>query len=407
MKHILNILILIFTVNNLFGQFQTCNSNTNKNLYDILFIDENVGIAVGDSGVIVRSIDGGLNWSQIMNNDTVSFKKVKFFDAQNGLAIGSDIYKTDDGGLTWSNIPHNNDIFLDIEILNSTTCLISGSPVSLIKSVDMGKSFSNLVQTNNNIGLLSFINDNIGYACVIGDGGPNPTLKTVNGGISWDTLPHVNHNTVMETMSFVSESVGFKGGWYSANLQKTTNSALSWNYVTYADSSIPGEIYDFHIESNMPNSYYACGWHGQIFKSTDGGNNWITLNSGLSNTTSLFGIYFISDSVGWVVGENGKIIKTTNGGQIVGLSEFQEKPNFVLFPNPTENWSQIKTSNNYNINQIKIYDLCGRELPIVISSNLIDFTPLSNGLYIVKVETDKGGLFGNNSKGMNTPYNIV
>jgi photosystem II stability/assembly factor-like uncharacterized protein len=385
------IAILIFTVQNLFGQFQICNSSTNQDLHDVWFIDQTVGVSVGDSGTILRSVDGGLNWTLIMSNDTVNFKKIKFFDTQNGIAIGTDIYRTNDAGLTWTNIPHSNGVFYDIEILNPTTCLISGSPIALIKSFDTGVSFSNIVpQQNQNIALMSFIDENIGYACVIWDGGPNPTLKTVNGGMSWDTLSHLNHNTVMEAMSFISESVGFKGGWYNPNLQKTTDSANSWNYITYMDTQAAGQIIDFHIEPDMSNSFYACGWYGQIFKSTDGGNNWGTLNSGLSNTTSLYGIYFKSDSVGWAVGANGTIIKTTNGGQTVGLSEFQEKPNLTVYPNPTKEWLNINNPNNYEIIQIEIYNLSGQKLVSEHNLNKIDLISLANGMYFIKIKTNKG-----------------
>jgi photosystem II stability/assembly factor-like uncharacterized protein len=39
---------------------------------------------------------------------------------------------------------------------------------------------------------------------------------------------------------------------------------------------------------------------------------WEQLNSGIN--TNLMALYFLSDDVGWVVGDNGVIIKTTNGG---------------------------------------------------------------------------------------------
>ncbi len=395
MKKICKVLFLVLMSQNLVGQFQICNSSVSKDLHDVWFIDQNIGIAVGDSGTIVRSIDGGLNWTLVMSIDSISLKKVKFFDSQNGIAIGTNIYRTHDAGLSWSNIPHTNDMFYDIEILNSTSCLISGWPTALIKSIDTGSSFFNLVsRQNQHIALLSFIDENIGFACKIWDGGPNPTLKTTNGGLNWDTLPHLNHNTVMETMSFISESVGFKGGWYNGNLQKTTDSADSWSSVTFVDSLTDGQIFDFHIEQNMPNSYYACGWYGQLFKSTDGGDNWFTLNSGLSSNTSLFGIYFISDSVGWAVGANGTIIKTINGGQTVGLTAIEKVPNFTLFPNPTKDWLNIDAPSSYEIKQIEIYNLSGQKLPIKSHANQLDLTPFPNGLYMIAIETNKGRYSG-------------
>jgi photosystem II stability/assembly factor-like uncharacterized protein len=392
MKNLFLILNLIFLTLNLFGQFQYCNSSVSKDLHDLCFIDQNIGIAVGDSGTIVRSIDGGINWDLIMGNDTVNFKKVKFFDVQNGIAIGSDIYMTNDAGLSWSKTPHGNEYYYDIEILNQTTCIISGGPVALIKSSNTGMSFIDLVvPQNGHFGLLSFVNENIGYACNKGGGGSSPTLKTTNGGINWTMIQSGgNVNSVMEAMSFVSEAIGFKGGWYNASLQKTSDSAINWSNINYEDSLTYGEIYDFHIKQSQPNSYYACGWYGQIFKSTDGGSNWIELNSGLSNTTTLYGIFFINDTIGWAVGQNGTIIRTSNGGETVGLFDIEENLKLSLFPNPTRDLVHIAKQEAFEIREIRLYDLNGQELMSENNKETINLRPFPDGIYIIEIKTDKG-----------------
>ena len=58
---------------------------------------------------------------------------------------------------------------------------------------------------------------------------------------------------------------------------------------------------------------YICGFNGIILKSTDGGNTWSTLNSGVTST--LYSIHFVSPLIGFAVGDNSTIIKTTDGGQ--------------------------------------------------------------------------------------------
>jgi len=46
-----------------FAQWYLQNSGTTKNLYAVHFIDENIGIAVGDSGTILRTTNGGTAWA--------------------------------------------------------------------------------------------------------------------------------------------------------------------------------------------------------------------------------------------------------------------------------------------------------------------------------------------------------
>lgn len=396
MKLILPLLMLMIIAQNIFGQFQNCNSSTNHRLYDVLFIDEIIGIAVGDSGTIVRSSDGGINWNTVMSNDTLIFKKVKFFDTMNGIAVGSDIYITADAGLNWSIVPYSNNQYYDVEILNQTSCILSGEPTALIKSTDKGLSFSILVeeQTINSLyGLLSFVDENVGYACTIEGGFSTRTLKTNDGGINWTMVEDTNSQpnpTVMEAMSFISEDIGFKAGWYNNHLQKTTNGALDWIDASFGDSLAYPQIIDIHIMANQPNAYYNCGWYGEIFKSTDGGNNWFQLNSGLSNTTSLYGIFFINDTVGWAVGQYGTIIKTNNGGLVTGIDEDLNQSNFKIFPNPTAGLVNIKNEGNYKIEAIDLLTINGQYIKSFEKGKPINLRNQPNGLYILKIESNQG-----------------
>jgi photosystem II stability/assembly factor-like uncharacterized protein len=57
---------------------------------------------------------------------------------------------------------------------------------------------------------------------------------------------------------------------------------------------------------------YLVGASGSIRKTSDGGNSWLKLTSGVSN--NLLAISFPSETTGYVVGTGGKILKTTNAG---------------------------------------------------------------------------------------------
>lgn len=56
---------------------------------------------------------------------------------------------------------------------------------------------------------------------------------------------------------------------------------------------------------------YICGENGLILKTTDG-KNWLPQETPTTNT--LYDLHFIRDTLGWACGDNGIIIHTVNGG---------------------------------------------------------------------------------------------
>src|SRR5690606_10510554 len=91
------------------------------------------------------------------------------------------------------------------------------------------------------------------------------------------------------------------------------------------------------------------------------------------NPLSITRLRFINDTVGWVVGTQGRIFKTTSGGDpIVGISNNSLKvDNFNLkqnFPNPFNNSTKIEYSiNRSGYYKLDIYDLQGRKIKELFS----------------------------------------
>ncbi len=85
-----------------------------KSILSLQFVNANLGYAVGTSGVLYKTINGGSNWTKtIIDTNATSFStnatlfSVHFTDTDTGYAVGSNmegiIYKTVDGGTTWTN----------------------------------------------------------------------------------------------------------------------------------------------------------------------------------------------------------------------------------------------------------------------------------------------------------------
>ena len=87
------------------------------------------------------------------------------------------------------------------------------------------------------------------------------------------------------------------------------------------------------------NHAVACGNNGVILTTNDGGTTWVRQAS--FTLATLWDVYFVSSSTGWVVGE-GVIAKTTDGGvtwQIQMVLNFPNALKSVFFVSPNLGWA--------------------------------------------------------------------
>jgi photosystem II stability/assembly factor-like uncharacterized protein len=78
-------------------------AHTRKLLYDVAAIDGNHAWVVGAVGTILRTVDGGRNWDEQSSGVTEALRAVHFVDPQRGWAVGAKgtIISTANGGARW------------------------------------------------------------------------------------------------------------------------------------------------------------------------------------------------------------------------------------------------------------------------------------------------------------------
>ncbi|MBM4175280.1 MAG: hypothetical protein FJ213_03780 [Ignavibacteria bacterium] len=106
---------------------------------------------------------------------------------------------------------------------------------------------------------------------------------------------------------FMNENIG----WIACDhgeIYKTTDGGESWVFQITGSTS---RLFSIHFVNQ--NLGFCVGWNGIILKTTNGGNNWETKADGLSYF--LHSIYFIDEMHGWTVGYDGKIFYSSNGGE--------------------------------------------------------------------------------------------
>jgi len=359
-------------------------SNTSFNLNDVHFVDANIGCAVGDSGTILTTTDGGDNWIVQQSGTTNEIHSVHFTNPLTGFAVTSNrLLKTTDGGTNW--------------LIQDTTILGYSPPIffigidtgfvvgdgKILKTIDGGLNWT--MDTSANVTTHSFwaTNSNTFYL-----GMENfSILKSTNGGMNWAQISPFSTYGDYESIFFTDQNTGYfvGGGWAqgftNSAFRKTQDGGATWSYPL---GNINKWLTCIFFTDGLTG--YMTAQDGSILKTTTAWNNWSTLNSTVSS--SLNSIFFADSFTGYTVGNGGIILKTTSTG--VGLDEKTLEEKLIIYPNPTSDQITISLGNSV-IHSIKILDQSGKiTMTVDPSITCIHVEDLSRGIYFIQIVTDEG-----------------
>jgi hypothetical protein len=238
---------------------------------------------------------------------------------------------------------------------------------------------------------LYFTSPQIGWAAgSVGNQGA--LFRTTDGGATWTLKSLQPFPVYLYSVFFVNESVGYASG-YRETILKTTDAGESWSIQRQAESG--QGLYSVAFLS--PDTGYVVG-DGKILYTTNGGVLWQQYLP--SNFNRLEDVHFVSNTVGWIVGASGTILRTTNAGglTVVKANEptfsdaFHLDQNYPNPFNPTTTMSFELTSNSFV--SLTIYDILGREVSTLVHEELprgthartFDATGLSSGVYTSRLE---------------------
>jgi len=215
---------------------------------DIAYVDNNVGYASCESGVIGRTTDAGRTWTFIQIPTKDFLTAIEFPSAKIGYitANGGKVFKTTDRGLSWT------------ELTTPTTT---------------------------NLNSLWFFDVNNGI--IVGDaqGGSARIYKTTDGGATWTSLAagFPVQNKHIRAIAFANESVGYVSG--SAGLvAKTMDGGLTWTNISITTTNpAPVSASTNYVSQNYPglgvvdeqNVIISSQNNTYVIKSSNGGTNWV------------------------------------------------------------------------------------------------------------------------------------
>ena len=377
------------------------NSGTSSTLYSVTFTDINTGTAVGASGIIRRTTNGGINWFSQMSGTSSTLYSVHFINANTGTIVGSGgiIRRTINGGVNWfPQTSGTSQTLKFVYFINANTGVIVGNNGIIRRTTNGGINwFSQLSGTNNNLNSVYFINANTGTTV----GKYGTVRKTTNGGINWFSQSVPTTTYELTSVYFLNTSTGIitKANYnYTRSIYRTTNAGITW-YEIYTGSVHSLYALDFPSSS----SGYLIGGEGDIFKSSNSGANWTFYPAGIMNW--FYDGSFANENTGWVVGTSGIILKTTTGGVVVpnppsnliGFAISDTSIFLAWYDNSTnETGFKIERSINSSSNWVLI-DSVGENVENYIDDNGL----VPNNTYFYRVYAY---IFGANSPYSNTIF---
>lgn len=333
-------------------------------VYDLWFFNANTGIVVGDQGYIGRTTNGGVNFDSVGYGLVASNSRcwaVWFADANTGYigagsqgAFTSTILKTTNGGVNWTTVYTSaTNYIINIGGIDAQNVMGSWSNGTLVRTTNGG---INWTETPNSIlpfaYNISFLNSTTGFA----SGGEGKAARTTNGGTTWDSINtpamgwaifQIKPVSAAEIYAVGDPSALYKSTdlgstwigmpitvpnvypyiWYSVD-KAGSNLVISGDYGLVAKSTDNGTSWtttniqyntqimnDVYIMPNSGKMWYvgrpnALGY--QVMFSSNRGNNWQTYGTG--STEEFFSVSMINENTGYVSANNSKVFKTTNGG---------------------------------------------------------------------------------------------
>ncbi len=395
--YIFSLVILTAAGANAQEYWQSQPSPTNVWLYRCSFADTLNGWVCGDSGTIVHTSNGGLNWTLQPTGLDYFVEDICFVNKRIGWAIANDfvfyktyILKTSNGGINWNSSPYPDStiILSTVYFLDSLNGYMGGFNGTILKTTNAGADWSLMpvdssLYSHFHIKNFRFFNDRIGAACggIMDFGGI--IWFTTNYGYNWKTVA-VGPEPVYDVLYTDSNRAFSTGGdfEYGASFVKTFDNWNSWNYNALGFFGV-GQAIAMRTTSEI---WVPLAFSMQWAVSTDAGSSWVMVMNHDSN--AVYDAVFVNPRNGWAAGSYGKIYKFNKN--LIGLINQRKKVpvSFELYqnyPNPFNPTTKIKfsiinpaqTDINFppsaeSVSEVKliIYDILGREIAVLVNEQL-------------------------------------
>jgi photosystem II stability/assembly factor-like uncharacterized protein len=266
--------------------------------------DGGIGIRAGSSGLF-HSTDGGATWVGVQAG---VFNDVAFTSANELVAVGALglVMRSANGGLDWSTVPSGSSSSLyGVDFASATTGVAVGQGGTILRSTDGGAAWSPIVSgTAVDLYAVRFAGATLGFAA----GLDATLLRTTDAGLTWTpvSVSGAPAGDVMRRLAFTSASTGVLAA--GSGLYRTTDGGATWAAVA------AGPFSDVAFRSAQV-GIAVGGGRGAIALTSDGGLTWTGVVQPIS--VYLSGVAWADPTTVVAVGDAGAVLRNTSGGLAV------------------------------------------------------------------------------------------
>lgn len=283
------------------GSWEHISHRTEFTLWDVAFADSLHGSIVGDYGVIMRTTDGGESWTQKLSSDQHAFRNVRYLNDSVGVAAGfrGSFHRTEDRGSSWTRIPLPTEYTYPGMAVVGSTIWLSGENGSILKSTDMGSTWSALESgTDVMLSSISFADAKHGWCA----SPQRVLLHSSDGGTTWEKQK-LDSFLPVTTLFARSASECWLAGYHGL-LMRTSNGGSSWQKLNAYETDY------IRLAFDNRGAGWAVGKRGAIVRAEKNNTSWRLHD--LTSAKSLHGITFLPNNQAIAVGEFGAVLKLRN-----------------------------------------------------------------------------------------------
>lgn len=288
------------------------------------FRDANLGLVVGDYGMVSQTTDGGESWTRVAGGAYFDqLDAIRFGAGGIGLAAGIDasVLRTNDAGATWTSFRIDDPTSAGAEVRGIGDLAFAGSTVfaagyygRVYRSTDGGQNWTVAYQEGVSprwtkfLGI-DFVDANTGVVVGIDANDQGVVRRTTDGGQTWSVVS-IPSSPIISSVRFGSPTVGLAAG--GTTLLRTTDGGQTWSKVTVSP------LYPFEgilgLTFISPTTVVMSTDFG-LNRSTDGGLTWTRVADFFQRGVPVLleSVAFGDANTGVAVGDN-IILRTTDGG---------------------------------------------------------------------------------------------
>lgn len=249
----------------------------------------------------------------ILNPFEVKDLEFKSLSYSSGLfwAAGSKgyVFVSADSCKSWQQLKSGISAQLNsIFFINNKDGWIVGDSGSVSKTTNAGQTwFAKSTGYTEDFYMIQFVDSVNGFIC-----GKNLLLKTTDAGNKWTTLLY-GIDDYFHGMFWINNDIGFIGkdtliGYYRTLILKTTNGGANWKASSLDEFKYSTILFEIKIKGKIG---FAIGEDFLIWKTTDSGESWKLITQPISS--NFYTIDFVGEDKIWAAGKS-TIKYSRNGG---------------------------------------------------------------------------------------------